>query len=48
MNLTHSGYVRPKNIEHSRELGVMGEVVVPLEHTRDDIRVAEIEPVSSW
>lgn len=44
-NLTHGGDVRTENIEHGREFRVVGEVVVPLEHTRDDIRVAEIEPV---
>lgn len=43
--LTHGGDIRPENIEHSREFRVVREVVVPLEHARDDIRVAEIEPV---
>lgn len=47
-NLTHSRNVRPENVEHSRELGVMGKVIIPLEHSRDEIRVAEIQPVPSW
>lgn len=43
--LTDGGDVGPENVEHSREFRVVREVVVPLEHTRDDIRVAKIEPV---
>lgn len=44
-NFTHGGDIRPENIEHGREFRVVREVVIPLEHTRDDIRAAEIEPV---
>lgn len=43
--LTHGRDIRPENIEHGRQFRVVREVVVPLEHTRDDIWVAEIEPV---